>query len=126
MDLDQTSPEDDSADGLVNRSVAQSVVGLKAQPCQEDPIVRAERLTDSRAASRGAVVKRGLGLLLGFYLLLALGNRLAERLGAMRCGCAADCWCQRPGLSLFRWVFPWKHRPAHTADEKARLGLADA
>jgi len=67
-------------------------------------------------------VKRGVGLFLGVYLLLALGNRIAERMGAMRCGCAADCWCQRPGPSLFRWVFPWKHRSAHTANEKDRLG----
>jgi hypothetical protein len=27
----------------------------------------------------------------------------------VRCGCAADCWCQRPVLSTFRWVFPWRH-----------------
>jgi hypothetical protein len=32
-------------------------------------------------------------------------------MGAVRCGCGADCWCKRPILSTFRWVFPWKHRP---------------
>jgi hypothetical protein len=58
-------------------------------------------------------VKRGVLLLLGGYLLLAVGNKAAEAAGAMRCGCAADCWCQRPGLSLFRWVFPWRHRSDH-------------
>ena len=66
-------------------------------------------------------MKRGVIVVLGFYLLLAVANRLAERMGAMRCGCAADCWCQRPGLSLFRWVFPWGHRSAHAPDETAEL-----
>lgn len=59
------------------------------------------------------------------YLLVAAGNRVAEHFGAMTCGCSIDCWCQRPGLSLFRWVFPWRHHPAHTAPEKAdRDGVA--
>lgn len=46
---------------------------------------------------------------------------LVERMGRIRCGCAVDCWCRRPGLSLFRWVFPWWHRTAHTPEEKAQL-----
>ncbi len=25
------------------------------------------------------------------------------------CGCRPDCWCKQPGLSLFRWVFPFGH-----------------
>ena len=33
-----------------------------------------------------------------------------EGMGAVRCGCAADCWCKRPILSTFRWVLPWGHR----------------
>jgi hypothetical protein len=26
------------------------------------------------------------------------------------CDCYADCWCKKPGLSIFRWVFPRYHR----------------
>ena len=25
------------------------------------------------------------------------------------CQCDDDCWCKQPGLSLFRWVFPFRH-----------------
>lgn len=71
-------------------------------------------------------MKRVVSAVLGVYLLVALGNRLAERMGAMRCGCADECWCRRPGLSLFRWVFPWWHRSSHTAEEKAEHDSADA
>lgn len=55
------------------------------------------------------------------YLLAAAATRLAEHFGMRSCGCADDCWCHRPGRSLFRWVFPWGHRSAHTAEEKADL-----
>lgn len=71
-------------------------------------------------------MKRIVLVMVGGYLLAATGNRVAERLGMMTCGCAEDCWCHRPGLSLFRWVFPWRHLPAHTAHEKAELDLANA
>ena len=30
-------------------------------------------------------------------------------MGAKKCGCAQDCWCKRPVLSTFRWVFPYRH-----------------
>lgn len=63
-------------------------------------------------------MKRLLVAVLGGYLLLAVGNKVAEAAGAMRCGCAEDCWCRRPGLNLFRWVFPWKHRNHHTAEDE--------
>jgi hypothetical protein len=66
-------------------------------------------------------VKRIALLLVGAYLFIAAGNRVAEHFGAMTCGCADDCWCHRRGLSLFRWVFPWRHHPGHTAEEKAGL-----
>ena len=66
-------------------------------------------------------MRRSVTVLVAGYLLVAAGNRVAEHVGVMRCGCAADCWCRRPGLSLFRWVFPWGHRSAHTAEEKAGL-----
>lgn len=66
-------------------------------------------------------MKRFVLVLAGGYMLVAAGNRAAEHFGLMTCGCADDCWCHHPGLSLFRWVFPWGHRPAHTAEEKAYL-----
>lgn len=68
-------------------------------------------------------MKRFVAAIVGGYVLVALANRVAERFGVMACGCADDCWCHRPGLSLFRWVFPWGHRSAHSADEKAELKL---
>lgn len=72
-------------------------------------------------------MRRAALVAVGGYLLIAAGNRVAEHFGAMRRGCAEQCWCRRPGLSLFRWVFPWSHRSSHitdsshTADEKAEL-----
>lgn len=55
-------------------------------------------------------MKRIVIRLLAVYLLLAVVGRYVERLGAVTCGCSADCWCQRPGLSMFRWVIPYGHR----------------
>ncbi len=49
--------------------------------------------------------------LLGAYLLVAVTTHLAEVAGLQRCGCPADCWCKRPVVSTFRWVFPFGHRP---------------
>lgn len=46
-------------------------------------------------------MKRAVLLIFGGYLLLAVGNKAAEAVGLMRCGCADDCWCRRPGASLF-------------------------
>ena len=66
-------------------------------------------------------MKRLLLLVLGGYLLVAVGNKVAEAAGMMTCGCADGCWCKRPSLSMFRWVFPWRHHSTHTADEKAEL-----
>jgi hypothetical protein len=51
-----------------------------------------------------------LVLLLGaVYLGAALIGHAQERRGAITCECRDDCWCKRPGLSLFRWVFPVGH-----------------
>jgi hypothetical protein len=66
-------------------------------------------------------MKRIILVALGLYLLTAVANKAAEAAGAMTCGCADDCWCKLPGLSVFRWVFPWGHRSAHTSHEKAEL-----
>jgi hypothetical protein len=49
-------------------------------------------------------------LVLGFaYLFLALIGRAQEAMGMRTCECYPDCWCKRPGLSVFRWVFPRFH-----------------
>ena len=59
---------------------------------------------------------------LGLYLLFALIGRFVEGMGAVTCGCAADCWCKRPVLGTFRWVFPWGHRSAEDDGSGGRLG----
>jgi hypothetical protein len=52
-----------------------------------------------------------MGTVIGIYLGAALVTRGLEETGAVyRCGCAADCWCKRPSLTVFRWVFPYAHR----------------
>lgn len=60
-------------------------------------------------------MKQLFSVLVAGYVVLAAGNRVAEHYGVMRCGCAEDCRCHQPSLSLFRWVFPWGHRSAHPA-----------
>jgi hypothetical protein len=54
-------------------------------------------------------VKRLLLSALGLYLLFAVIGRFVEGMGAVECGCSPSCWCKRPVLSTFRWVFPFKH-----------------
>ena len=71
-------------------------------------------------------MKRLVLVVLGGYLLVAVGNKVAEAAGMMRCGCAEDCWCKRPGLSLFRWVFPWRHHGRHDAEERLDLMPTEA
>jgi hypothetical protein len=48
------------------------------------------------------------------YLLFAVLGRFVEEMGAAQCDCDATCWCRRPGLSLFRWVLPVRHRISAT------------
>jgi len=55
-------------------------------------------------------MKRALVSLAGLYLLFAIIGRFVEGMGAVECGCAEDCWCKRPVLSTFRWVFPLGHQ----------------
>ncbi len=64
------------------------------------------------------------------YVLLAVGTWAAEAAGLggprLRCACEGSCWCQRPGLALFRWVTPGRwHRIGLTPDEKRRADDAD-
>ena len=61
-------------------------------------------------------MKRTLMSLAAVYLLFAVIGRFVEGMGAVDCGCADDCWCKRPVLSTFRWVFPFGHRGQSQAD----------
>ncbi len=65
-------------------------------------------------------MKRFLVAILSIYLIAALIGRLAESQGKTVCGCAADCWCKKPVLSVFRWVFPFRHSSL-TPGQKAIL-----
>ena len=68
-------------------------------------------------------MKRVLLPLLSIYLLAALIGRVSEKQGRSVCGCSSDCWCKKPVLSVFRWVFPFGHSGT-SADEKAALDHA--
>jgi hypothetical protein len=58
---------------------------------------------------RLTIVKRFIRRLALIYLLFAVIGRFVEGMGAVRCGCAPSCWCKKPVLSTFRWVFPYGH-----------------
>jgi len=58
------------------------------------------------------------------YVVLALVTRANEAAGVYTCAGYTDCWCKKPGLSLFRWVFPRIHHvPIHDAWQKPQLDL---
>lgn len=40
----------------------------------------------------------------------ALIGHAKEHSAAIACECQDDCWCKKPGLSLFRWVLPLGHK----------------
>jgi hypothetical protein len=63
-------------------------------------------------------MKRFVGLLVAVYVGAALVGLAQERAGLRRCGCKPDCWCKRPGLSVFRWVFPYRHRSIDPAAKR--------
>lgn len=54
-------------------------------------------------------MRRALVLAVGVYLGAAVVGLVRDRSGLIGCGYADDCWCQRSGLSLFRWVLPRGH-----------------
>ena len=66
---------------------------------------------------------RLLRRLLTVYLLFAIIGRFVDGMGATQCGCRPDCWCRRPLLSTFRWVFPFRHH-FWTEEEKQALNEA--
>jgi len=55
-------------------------------------------------------VKRLVVRLASLYLLFAVIGRFRGMMGTIECGCDPSCWCHKPGLSLFRWVFPYGHQ----------------
>ena len=62
-----------------------------------------------------------LGASLG-YVALALVLKAREAAGLLTCDCYADCWCRKPGLSMFRWVLPrFHHNPGLEAWKKRQL-----
>jgi hypothetical protein len=72
-------------------------------------------------------MRRLIFLLLRLYLLAAIATRVAEASGLWRqCGCSPDCWCKKPGLSLFRWVVPMRHRSLDSEGEIDLRDLAEA
>lgn len=66
-------------------------------------------------------MRRIVGATIGGYVVLALLSKLVEGMGGILCECSADCWCRRPGLSVFRWVFPRWHRGVLGAGDKSNL-----
>ena len=66
------------------------------------------------------LVRRIIVRALSLYLLFAIIGRFVEEMGAVSCGCSPDCWCKKPVLSTFRWVFPYGHR-GFSAGELAAL-----
>lgn len=56
------------------------------------------------------------------YLVLGLIWKAKEAAGLKTCGCYPDCWCRKPGLSVFRWVFPrYHHNPDLEAWKKRQM-----
>ncbi len=51
------------------------------------------------------------------YLALALLGHGLEQTNRLICECLPECWCKRRGVSLFRWVFPFRHRCGAVTDE---------
>jgi hypothetical protein len=58
-----------------------------------------------------AMIRRTLVAAAALHLTAAAAGHARERAGRIARGCADDCWCKRPGLSTFRWAFPFGHRP---------------
>lgn len=54
-------------------------------------------------------MRRALVIAAVAYLAAAVRGLVKESNGELRCTCEADCWCKKPGLGLFRWVFPLGH-----------------
>jgi hypothetical protein len=101
----------------VERSIGRiwfSGIGMSSSP-------RRPQFSEQAYAER---VRRLLQGLVSFYVVCAIVGKVAERLGMTRCGCAEACWCQRPVLSVFRWVFPFRHVPDDPPEDVAERWLS--
>lgn len=50
--------------------------------------------------------------LLTLGVVVGLAAAVNARIDAARdCRCDPGCWCKRPGLRHFRWLFPVGHSP---------------
>jgi hypothetical protein len=59
-------------------------------------------------------VSRVLKFMAVGYVVVGLIALSLERTGVYACRCEPECWCRRPGLSVFRWVFPrFPRLPSH-------------
>jgi len=78
-------------------------------------------LHSSSDSEKLTIVRRRIVRLGALYVVAAVVTRLAESTGAWRtCGCSSDCWCKKPGLSVFRWVTPVaRHRSVDPAKKQA-------
>lgn len=54
-------------------------------------------------------MRRSIGVVAALYLAAAAWGLAKESRGELHCECEGDCWCKKPGLRLFRWVFPLGH-----------------
>lgn len=67
-------------------------------------------------------MRKLLGVLMLGYIALALYYKAREAAGLLTRECYPDCWCRKPGLSIFRWVFPrFHHNPGLEAWKKRQL-----
>lgn len=73
------------------------------------PVPSRSDLSAGGASTYSPTMKRLLMGAPSIYLLFALIGHFVEGMGAVRCGCRPECWCKKPGLSTFRWVFPAGH-----------------
>jgi hypothetical protein len=72
-------------------------------------------------------MRRLLISLVGLYVLAAVLTTAAEQSGMWkRCGCEPECWCKKPGLSLFRWVVPQARHHRSSPDDKRAVAEAHA
>jgi hypothetical protein len=78
---------------------------------------------ESHGAKASCSMKRVFVSLAIGYVVLGLITRAKEAAGLRTCTCRPDCWCKKPGLSLFRWVFPRFHHEM-SSEEWAERQLA--
>jgi len=80
----------------------------RLRKCPTLPGCSTARVSSVSGVSSQAMKRLFLGVT-SIYGLFAVIGRFVEGMGAVRCGCRPDCWCQKPVLSAFRWVFPAGH-----------------